>query len=257
MVANSSSRPIVLEPIDRDSSYVDGLVLALSEYLSQMEIDADSDSLRSCVLHLLYVEQVNRYINLTRITDIDEAIVLHILDSLCFLPYVPRSASRLLDMGSGAGFPGVPIHLASGIHATLLDSVAKKMKAVDAICSELGCSNVDCVADRLETYASDHLHSFDVLTARALASLPILVEYATPLLKKNGTLIISKGVPDADEISSGMKAASICGLELVSQSDFELPDNLGHRVIFVFKAVSKSKVKLPRQNGLARKNPLA
>ena len=72
-----------------------------------------------------------------------------------------------------------------------------------------------------------------------------------------GTLIVSKGVPDESEISSGLKAAQLCGFKFADKQEVDLPDNLGHRVIFSFKVVSSSKVKLPRQNGLARKNPLA
>lgn len=257
MMESPAVRTINLEAIDPCSVLVDSLVQKLSSYLPEVGLALDDEALRSCILHLLYVEQVNHYINLTRITDLDEALVLHILDSLMFLPYIPDGSSRLLDMGSGAGFPGLPLHICSGIETVLLDSVSKKMNAVSAIADEIHCSGVSCVSERLETYAKSMAGEFDVVTARALASLPVLLEYARPYLKIGGTLLVSKGQPDESEIASGKKAASILGFKLVEEKEFELPGGLGHRVMFSFKVVSKSKAKLPRQNGLARKSPLA
>lgn len=251
------ARAIELDSIDPDSELVDQLVSKLSSYLPAFGISIDDERLRLCVLHLLYVEQVNHYINLTRITNLDEALVLHILDSLLFLSFIPEDSNHLLDMGSGPGYPGLPLHVCSGISTTLLDSVSKKMNAVSTIADTLGVSDLTCVSDRLETYAKNKAGQFDIVTARALASLPVLVEYARPLLKMGGTLIVSKGVPDESEISSGLKAAQLCGFKFADKQEVDLPDNLGHRVIFSFKVVSSSKLKLPRQNGLARKNPLA
>lgn len=253
----SGARSIELETIDPSSEFVDQLVFKLSSYLPSFGIDIDEDRLRLCVLHLLYVEQVNHYINLTRITNLDDALVLHILDSLLFLPFIPEGSDTLLDMGSGPGYPGLPLHACSNVSATLLDSVSKKMNVVSAIADALLVSDITCVSDRLETYAKDKAGQFDVVTARALASLPVLIEYARPFLKLGGTLLVSKGLPDESEVSSGLKACSICGFKLVDCQEFDLPHDLGHRVILSFKVVSKSKVKLPRQNGLARKAPLA
>lgn len=257
MPDSPSVRSISLDRIEADSEAVDRLVSKLSSYIPTYGLSIDNQALRLCVLHLLYVEQVNHYINLTRITDLDDALVLHILDSLLFLPLIPEGAKRLLDMGSGPGYPGLPLHICSGINSTLLDSVSKKMNAVNAIAGIMDLTDVSCVSDRLETYAMNTPAQFDVVTARALASLPVLVEYARPFLKCGGTLLVSKGLPDDAEISSGMKAASLCGFNLVKQYEVDLPNDLGHRMLFSFEVCSKPKVKLPRQNGIARKNPLA
>ena len=147
------ARAIELDSIDPDSELVDQLVSKLSSYLPTFGLSIDDDRLRLCVLHLLYVEQVNHYINLTRITNLDEALVLHILDSLLFLSFIPEDSNHLLDMGSGPGYPGLPLHVCSGISTTLLDSVSKKMNAVSTIADTLGVSDLTCVSDRLETYA--------------------------------------------------------------------------------------------------------
>ena len=132
------ARSITLDPIESSSQFIDGLVSKLSSYCSSFGLPVDEQALCQCVLHLLYVEQVNHYINLTRITDLDEALILHILDSLLFLPFIPEGSSRLLDMGSGPGYPGLPLSLCSGIETTLLDSVTKKMNAVHAIANIMG-----------------------------------------------------------------------------------------------------------------------
>lgn len=257
MSDSSAKRSITLDSIDPHSDSIDRLIAKLSSYLPSFGLEVDEEDLRLCILHLLYVEQINHYINLTRITDIEDALILHILDSLLFLLFVPDGSTRLLDMGSGSGYPGLPIHVCSRVETTLLDSVSKKMKAVQAIADCIGLPHVSCVSDRLETYAMDKSGQFDVVTARALASLPVLVEYARPFLRVGGMLLVSKGVPEDSEILSGLKAASVCGFELVDRQEFELPSNLGHREIFSFKVSSKPKIKLPRQNGLARKCPLA
>ena len=95
------------------------------------------------------------------------------------------------------------------------------------------------------------------MCARALASMPVLIEYATPFLNKGGQLIIAKANPDESEIQSGLKAAELCGLAFSSSNEFELPNQLGHRIVFSFTSVRASRVELPRSAGLAKKTPLA
>ena len=87
--------------------------------------------------------------------------------------------------------------------------------------------------------------------------MPILIEYSAPFLSKNGKLVISKGNPEVDELNSAQKAASICGLKLVQDDSFDLPNDLGHREIYIFERVGKPSIALPRANGMARRNPLA
>lgn len=230
----------------------------LLSYLYDYGITISFEEALLCCKHLDLVVEKNKVMNLTRITNIDEALVLHLCDSLLLLPFVNQAPfGKLLDMGSGAGFPGIDLAITSKRPTVLIDSVGKKVNAVNEFIEQLPLSDAIAVHKRLEVVSSSDLHSFTCVTARALASLPVLIEYAEPYLKKNGLLVLTKGNPSDDELSSGFQAADICGLQLIDEPSFELPANLGHREFFVFKKIKRSSVKLPRQIGLARKNPLA
>ena len=250
-------RPIILKSLDVESDEFTSLLDELNGIVTDFGLSVPVDRLELCLEHLLYVMQVNEYINLTRITNVHEALVLHVLDSLTLLPYLPESSAHVLDMGTGAGFPGIPLAACTELSVSLLDSVGKKIKADNAIIHQLGLNNVHGDHDRLESYALAHIGEFDYVVARALASLPMLIEFCTPYLKHGGQLIVSKGNPAEDEILSGSKAAELCGLKLVSSDSFDLPNELGHREIFVFEKVSSSSVVLPRAVGEAKRNPLA
>ena len=250
-------RPIILKPLDGESDEFTSLLDELNGIVTDFGLSVPVDRLELCLEHLLYVMQVNEYINLTRITNVHEALVLHVLDSLTLLPYLPESSAYVLDMGTGAGFPGIPLAACTELNVMLLDSVGKKIKADNAIIHQLGLKNVHGDHGRLESYALDHMGEFDYVVARALASLPMLIEFCTPYLKQGGQMIVSKGNPAEDELFSGNKAAELCGLKLVSSDSFDLPNGLGHREIFVFEKVSSSSVVLPRAVGEAKRNPLA
>lgn len=250
-------RPIVLKQLDTSSTEFLQLLAELKSLVSNFGLELQDNELQVCLEHLLYVMQVNEYINLTRITDVHEALVLHILDSLSLLPYLNSDTGSLLDMGSGAGFPGIPMAACSDLSVTLLDSVGKKIKADNAIIKQLGLTNVHGVHDRLESFAVTLSGQFDYVVARALAPLPMLIEYASPFLRLNGLLVLSKGNPSSEELEAGSKASNICGLKFVSSDEFDLPNDLGHRHIFVYKKISEPKIDLPRSIGEAKRNPLA
>lgn len=250
-------RQVVLQPLDMNEHDLQNLVNRLMSYCSDYSIEITSSQAELCIKHLLYVIQVNEYMNLTRIQDVDEALILHVLDSLLLLPYVPDSCSYLLDMGTGAGFPGIPLSIVTECDAVLLDSVGKKVKAVNAFADVLGLSSVIGVHDRLESFASSHKGSFDLVVGRALAPLPTLIEYGAPFLKNGADFIITKGVPSEEELSSGSKVAEICGLNLIEERSIDLPNDSGHREIFVYRKVCKPSVRLPRSVGMAKRNPLA
>lgn len=230
------------------------LVSLCKEY----KLPVTKEQLELCLEHFDLVIEANKTTNLTRILDLDEGMVLHIVDSLVLLPYVQKAPQGdLLDMGTGAGFPGIPLTIASGRHATYIDSVGKKVNAVNSFVKELGLKHAHAVHARLEEYAASHKKQFAVVTARALAPLPVLVEYAAPYLKDGGLFVITKGNPSEDELKSGAAAAKICGFSHVLDDSLDLPDGLGHREFIVLKKSHAASVSLPRANGMAKKNPLA
>lgn len=164
-----SGRPIVLQELEYTDQEIKVLTEKLLDVCSSFNITLTSRQAQDCLMHLLYVEQINSYINLTRITDLDEAIILHLLDSLVLARYFGSSDLSYLDMGTGAGFPGIPLAIATGATGTLIDSVGKKINAVNAIIQKLQLDRATAVHTRIEEYAIQNKGCFDIVVARALA----------------------------------------------------------------------------------------
>lgn len=256
-MSQQSFRSIMLNDLAQSSQEVQRLSQMVIDLTPQVGVTLSDAQARLCVEHLLYVLQINEYMNLTRITKLDEAVLLHIIDSLSLVPYLNPGASNFLDMGTGPGFPGVPLHLATGLTGVLLDSVGKKVHAVQTILDRLSLSGVHAEHGRIEEFALSHRNSFDAVVARALAPLPILLEYAAPLLAQGGQLLVSKGNPDDSEIDAGNRVAAICGFTLERDVEVALPYDKGHRVIYSFVKTREPRIKLPRPVGTAKRNPLA
>lgn len=223
----------------------------------------DDIQLLQVIYHLYLMYQKNEVINLTSIRSMPDGLILHAFDSLLFAKVIDdyislESSARLLDMGTGGGFPGIPIAAVSNFNVELLDSVGKKVNACNefAVAMELQ-DRVLASHDRLEEFVKKSGRVFDLVTARALAKLDILIEYAEPYVKQGGYLFFGKANPDEQELSDAKKVARLCGFENVSRETFELPDDYGHREIVVFRKVAKSKIRLPRKNGEARNHPLS
>lgn len=255
-MSEQTTRQISIQPLSETADEVADLARELIGYCSQLDLDLDLSDAELCVRHLLMVNQVNQYMNLTRISDIHEALVLHVVDSLSLTRDLPIEPERFLDMGTGAGFPGIPFAIYTGCEGVLLDSVGKKINAVDAFIADLGLDTVSAVHDRCESYASKHASEFDIVFARAVGQMNLIVEYATPFIEEDGYLVMAKANPSDEERRIADKTAELCGLELVGVDEFDLPCELGHRTVYLYEKVSKPRVKLPRAVGLAKKQPL-
>lgn len=236
-------------------------VTALIDYLAQYEIGCDTDKALCMLRHLDLVVEKNKVMNLTRITDPTDALIRHIVDSLLLVPSfrknIENEQPRFLDIGTGAGFPGIPLGIYFAHKGLLIDSVGKKAHAVQEFIEELGLEQgLKAEAIRAEELAKREPQSFDIVTARAVADLGPLVEYASPLLVKRGRLIVSKARVSDDEVLRGVETGKIVGLSLVSRETYELPEEMGHREILTFLKDKKSRIKLPRQTGQALHKPL-
>ena len=207
--------------------------------------------------HLLKVIEANEMLNLTRITSVEEARVLHIEDSLSALPELEEAPEGLYgDLGSGAGYPGIPLAIASGRLTVLVDARKKKMEAVESIISHLGLSDqIETFAGRAELLAVRRRGEFAVLTARALSKLSVIIELASPLLANKGRLICYKSHIDEEEFNDALRVQSMVAMKCISDRAFELNGEYTRRII-VFEKSGKPKVKLPRREGEAQKNPL-
>lgn len=231
----------------------------LLDELYELGIRCSEYQAEQMVRHLELVIEKNKVVNLTRIVALRDAVTLHLVDSLVPLRtegFKPSEGLRFLDIGTGAGFPGIPLAVTTGMDGVFIDSVGKKVAAVNEFIEELGLSNCVALHVRAEELALEQPNSFDYVVARAVAQSNVIAEYATPLLKKNGYLVLEKANITSEELQNLNYASQVLGLSRVSRETCELPDNLGHREVLIYRKTSKSKIKLPRKNGMAKNNPL-
>lgn len=238
-----------------DSNYSD--LLRSQADLLGVEVDAVSCAL--LLEHLKLVYRANASFNLTSITDSAAAIRLHIVDSLVGVPEVIKSpAGRLADIGSGAGYPGIPIAIVCHRRTTLFESVGKKANFLTETVNELKMgSRIEVEGRRSEELSEPHRNRYSVVTARALSSLPSLLELASPLLAIGGELIAYKGQLDMGERRRGEKAAEILGFKFERERRVFLPTGGEERTIIVYSKTGEPGISLPRRPGLAQRRPLA
>lgn len=207
--------------------------------------------------YLNKVLEINQHLNLTRVTDYDQALLLHLEDSLSVLEEINKAPEGLYgDLGSGGGFPGVPLAMVTQRPTILIDSVKKKIKAIENILDVVYQSDlITTYAGRIEELALEKPEIFSVLTARALTNLPSLLELASPLLKQGGQLIALKSKEESEFENQALEKK--LGMKKVSKRDYYLSDGETFRTVYVFEKVSKPEVKLPRRVGMAQKKPFS
>lgn len=205
--------------------------------------------------HLELVIEANKTTNITRIASMEEGMLLHVQDSLVGLPELEAApAGRYADIGSGAGYPGIPLAIETGRETLLVDSVGKKTAILDGFIAELGLTSVSTYTGRIEDLAREQAGQFAAITARALAKLSVLMELACPLLQQGGHLICYKALVEDAELEHALSLQKKLGMKLVSDRTVALGEN--SRRIIVFEKVGKPHMKLPRRTGLAQKKPL-
>jgi 16S rRNA (guanine527-N7)-methyltransferase len=201
----------------------------------------------------------NTRINLTAINDPDEILLKHFLDSLSLLKAYEAPHARVLDIGAGAGFPGLPLKiLRPQWHVVLLEATGKKVKFLQHIIDTLQLKDVEAVHGRAEELAhrAEYRSSFDMVTARAVASLPALLEYAAPFCRLGGQMIFPKKGNIAKELARGRCAASQLGARFKADIPVTLPGLDDGRRLLVWEQVSKCLVQYPRNAGVMTRKPL-
>lgn len=208
--------------------------------------------------HLEAVLRFSKKKNLTGITSIEDGKVLHIEDSLAVLPELAEAPEgRLADLGSGAGYPGIPLALASGRKTILIEANKKKAAFLNDFLVEHGLIAQIIVANQRSEELVGEASQCAAVTVRAVAALPVLLELATPLLVPKGHVIALKGRPDQTEIERGLQAAELLGLSLFSEREYTLSDGKSKRCVLVFEKTGETALSLPRKPGMAEKRPLA
>ena len=196
----------------------------------------------------------NEVMNLTAITEPEAVAKLHLLDSLTVLCAQELSGKTLIDVGCGAGFPGVPIAIASPHTAvTLLDSLGKRMNWLEEILPQLGVS-ARCITARAEDAVTDRRESFDFATSRAVARLNILLELTAPYVKVGGAVLAMKGAAAEEELNEAKNAIARLGLKLEKVCSFPI-DGASHAVI-VLRKVAPTPPQYPRRYAKIKQSPL-
>ena len=197
----------------------------------------------------------NEVMNLTGITEDGPVAKLHLLDSLTVLACADLKGKRMIDVGCGAGFPGVPLSIACpDAKVTLLDSLAKRMNWLETVLPQLGVKNAECITARAEEAVVTRRESYDYATSRAVARLNILLELTAPYVKVGGAVLAMKGAAAREELEEAKSAISKLGLKLEAVREFPM-DGTMHAVI-VLRKVSATPAKYPRRFAKIKQNPL-
>lgn len=231
----------------------------LQKMAEQLEINLTSDMLSKFEIFYNMLLETNKTMNLTAITEMHEVVLKHFIDSIALLNYIELSNKTVIDVGTGAGFPGIPLSiLFPDTKFVLMDSLQKRLKFIDSVVDACDMKNVSTIHGRAEDLGHDvnYREKFDICVSRAVAALPVLLELCSPFVKVNGLFVSYKSELLKEELQQSEKALSILRCELMKQYDYTIPDSDFYRVYAVFKKNGALQKKYPRQAGKPKKNPL-
>lgn len=226
--------------------------------LLDLNVKADDSMLEKFHKYYLKLVEVNEYMNLTAITEESEVYNKHFYDSLTILKALGDLKDiKLCDVGSGAGFPSVPLAIVrNDIDVTIIDALNKRINFLNDLSSYLDLNNVKAYHKRAEEYQIEKRETFDVVTARAVARLNVLAELCMPLVKIGGLFIAMKGSDGEVEAKEAEKAINILGGRIKEVIKLELPFNAGLREIIIIEKIKECPKKYPRAFAKIKERPL-
>lgn len=226
--------------------------------IEKLNINPNDNMLNQFQIYYQKLVEVNTYMNLTAITDKEEVYNKHFLDSLSILNAIPFDMNfTLCDVGSGAGFPSIPLAIAcNNVKVTIIDALNKRIRFLNDLISDLKLDNAEAYHKRAEEYAKEKRETFDVVTARAVARLNVLAELCMPLVRVNGLFVAMKGQTGKEELDEAKRAIDTLGGKVINIIEFELPDDAGKREIIVIKKVKETPSKYPRAFAKIKERPL-
>ena len=228
--------------------------------IDKLEVHLDDHQISQFVTYYELLVEWNRFMNLTAITEFNEVCMKHFIDSISLCNAIDCNKEySIIDVGTGAGFPGIPLKIVfPSLKITLLDSLGKRVKFLNEVIDQLGLKNIEAIHGRAEDFAKPDLlrEKYDICVSRAVANLSTLSEYCLPYVKPDGFFISYKSEKIMEEINLAENAIEILGGEVYDQKEFMLPFSDIYRNLFMIKKVRNTPKKYPRNAGLPSKQPL-
>lgn len=228
--------------------------------LSEWNIELSEVQKQQFIDYYELLVEWNSFMNLTTITEFDDVIKKHFVDSISLIKAIDLSDSKsLIDIGTGAGFPGIPLKIIfPNLKITLLDSLNKRVKFLNEVISKLGLTDITALHGRAEDFAKPDLlrEKFDLCVSRAVANLSTLCEYCLPYVKVGGYFVSYKSEKIVEEMATAKHAIFLLGGELKEQVDFNLPNSDIYRNMIVISKKQITAKKYPRKAGLPAKEPI-
>ena len=223
--------------------------------VDKLGIKVTEEEISKLEKYALLLKDWNEKINLTAITEKEQVFLKHFYDSLTLVKIIDLSkVDSICDLGTGAGFPGVVLKIFfPNLKLTLVDALNKRINFLDVVVKDLNLENVTLVHARAEEYGKNHRECFDVVTARALSSFPILLEYGIPLLKTCGHLIAMRGLNDSVD---GVNALKVLNSKINNIIEFKLPFEESNRTLVDIVKISQTSLKYPRRYAEIKKKPI-
>lgn len=203
-----------------------------------------------------FLIEENKKYNLTAITEPNEVVIKHFIDSILPEKEIPQNA-RVIDVGTGAGFPGVPLKiLRPDIKLTLLDSLQKRINFLNQLLEKIKINDVKTIHSRAEDYVKETREKFDIALSRAVASIPTLSEYLIPYIKVGGKVLMYKGNKIEEELKEGAFALKTLGCSVSKILDFDLKEVDSKRFVLILNKIQHTPSKFPRSKNLPKSNPI-
>ena len=230
----------------------------LIEKAKKVNIEIDNKKEEQFYNYMKLLLEWNEKINLTAIIEQNDIILKHFIDSITINKYIEQSNS-IIDIGTGAGFPGIPLKIMNqNKKITLVDSLNKRINFLNEVCKEISLENIQCIHARAEELASDleYRENYETVVSRAVARLNVLIEYMLPFVKKGGLCICMKGPNIDGELEKEKNAIKLLGGKIKSVESFFLPDSDIERNVIIIEKVAETPKKYPRKAGLTSKQPI-